>query len=70
MRDPKDLKMQLSNSRPDLPEDVLDLLTNTIVLRDSFVSDMAAAKLLSPEWNEASKRIFECDVILSNYDMV
>jgi hypothetical protein len=57
-------------ARSNLNEEAIDFVAPVFVLRASYVQDMASAVPMSPEWNEASRRITECDCILAQFDLV
>ena len=65
------IREQVLRLNSHLSEDALDVVVPTIELREAYVRDMAAAPgPLSPEWNEASRKIVECEVILANFGLV
>jgi hypothetical protein len=64
------IKWRIREYQPDITDDVLDVAAPTMLLRNGYVEDMARSVPFSPEWDEASMRITECDVILARFGLV
>lgn len=53
-----------------LTEEAANVAAPAIMLRNAYVEEMASTSPMSPEWNEASKKITECDCILAQFGLV
>ena len=56
---------------PNLTDDELDVVVPAVALRESFVQEMASSPgCTSPEWNEASRKVLQCELIMAQYGLM
>lgn len=66
----EDIREQIRSYSPGLDESQVRYAAEVTFIREGYVQRMADTKPFSQEWNDLSKSIVECEVVLARYGLV